>query len=96
MMTGDGFDWETVESARMADEAEVREKIDGAGNRWQKVYFGGGPHFRNWLDQCRELWGQDNIEVEEVEPTGLKCFVETGEKLYRIWARADARQDGFS
>ena len=56
----------------------------------EKVYFGGGSHFRNWLDQCLELWGEENIEVEEVGSAGLKCFEETGEKLYRIWARADA------
>ena len=33
---------------RMAEEDLVREKIDENGNKWRKVYFGGGEHFRNW------------------------------------------------
>jgi len=30
---------------RMAEEDLVRERIDDKGNRWTKVYFGGGEHF---------------------------------------------------
>ena len=30
-------------------EAGIREKVDERGNKWRKVYFGGGPHFRNSL-----------------------------------------------
>ena len=75
---------ETAEQERLAKEALVREKVDDKGNRWVKVYFGGGEHFRNWLSQCREL---GEVEVEEVEPKGLKCFEGGGEKLYRIWMK---------
>lgn len=70
---------------RLAEEEAVREKLDDTGNKWKKVYFGGGDHFRNWLEQYQEL-GFD-IKVEEVDPTGFKCFELGGEKLYRIWVR---------
>jgi hypothetical protein len=73
----------TIEE-RMAQEELVRERVDEEGNKWRKVYFGGGAHFRNWLDQCREL---GEVQVEEVDPTGYKCFEDGGEKLYRIWVK---------
>lgn len=72
------------ETERIAQEELIRERIDEKGNRWRKVYFGGGEHFRNWLEQCREL---GEVEVEEVDSTGFKCFEEGGEKLYRIWMK---------
>ena len=75
---------EAREQEKLAQEELVREKIDEQGNRWRKVYFGGGAHFRNWLEQCREL---GEVEVEEVDPAGFKCFEEGGEKLYRIWMK---------
>ena len=31
--------------------------------------------------------GKDNLEVEEVDSTGFKCFEERGEQMYRIWAK---------
>lgn len=68
-------------------EDKVREKVDAQGYRWHKVYFGGGPHFRNWLDQTIELCGWDNVEVEEVNIPGLSCFSGGGEKMYRIWVK---------
>ncbi len=71
---------------RMAKEDLVKEKIDEEGNKWQKVYFGGGKHFQNWLEQCKEL---GEVMVEEVDSTGYKCFEMAGEKLYRIWMKAD-------
>jgi len=80
---------EARERERLAQEELVREKIDEQGNRWRKVYFGGGAHFRNWLEQCREL---GEVEVEEVDATGLKCFEESGEKLYRIWVREGGKK----
>jgi len=43
---------ETV-TERIAQEELIRERIDEKGNKWRKVYFGGGEHFRNWLEQCR-------------------------------------------
>ena len=71
---------------RMAEEDLVREKIDENGNKWRKVYFGGGEHFRNWLEQCKEL---GDVEVEEVDPTGFDCYENSGEKLYRIWVKIE-------
>jgi len=41
---------EAEERERLAREELVREKVDDKGNRWRKVYFGGGAHFRNWLE----------------------------------------------
>ena len=75
---------EERERERLAQEELIRERIDEKGNRWRKVYFGGGAHFRNWLEQCREL---GEVEVEEVDSAGFKCFEEGGEKLYRIWMK---------
>jgi hypothetical protein len=75
---------------RMAEEELVQERIDEEGNRWRKVYFGGGEHFKNWLSQCREL---GEVMVEEVDSKGYKCFEEGGEKLYRIWMRIDATEE---
>ena len=69
---------------KLAKEAKVREKVDDKGNRWIKVYFGGGSHFQNWLEQAKEL---GEVEVEEINSDGLRCFEETGEKLYRIWLK---------
>jgi hypothetical protein len=79
------------EAERIAREEQVREKVDEKGNRWRKVYFGGGEHFRNWLEQCREL---GEVEVEEVDSRGFKCFEEAGEKLYRIWMRVEEKSPG--
>lgn len=79
---------------RMAEEELVQERIDAKGNRWKKVYFGGGEHFKNWLAQCREL---GEVMVEEVDSRGYKCFEGASEKLYRIWMRMDAtRKDDRS
>ena len=71
----------------MKEENQVREKTDEKGNRWRKLYFGGGTHFRNWLEQCKEIYGEENVEVEGVNSTGFKCFEEGDERIYRIWAR---------
>ena len=71
----------------MAEEELVREKIDEEGNRWVKVYFGGGSHFKNWLEQCREL---GEVTVEAIDSTGFKCVEEGGEQLYRIWVKTDS------
>ena len=74
------------ERERIAQEELIREKRDEKGNKWRKVYFGGGAHFRNWLEQCREL---GEVEVEEIDSTGFKCYEESGEKLYRIWMKME-------
>ena len=75
---------------RIAEEELVQEKIDKEGNRWKKVYFGGGDHFKNWLAQCKEL---GDVMVEEVDSKGYKCFEEAGEKLYRIWMKMDVGKE---
>ncbi len=76
----------TDEQERLAQEELVKEKVDARGNKWRKVYFGGGAHFQNWLEQCREL---GEVEVEEVDSRGFKCFEEAGEKMYRIWMKEE-------
>ncbi len=75
-------------SPDLAQEEKVRERIDASGDRWTKVYFGGGEHFRNWLDQTIELKGEENVEVEEIDSKGFQCFEASGEKVYRIWVKA--------
>ena len=72
---------------RMAEEETIKEKVDNNGNRWTKVYFGGGAHFRNWLSQFVELKGEENVKVEEVDSRGFQCYKESGEKMYRIWLK---------
>ena len=69
---------------RLAEEEKVREKIDEYGVKWRKVYFGGGKHFENWLQQCKEL---GEVQIEEIDPTGFKCYKNGGEKLFRIWVK---------
>ncbi len=75
---------------RMAEEELIQERRDARGNRWRKVYFGGGEHFQNWLSQCREF---GEVMVEEVDSQGFRCFDEGGEKLYRIWMKVGPRRE---
>ena len=75
---------------RIAEEDLIKERIDEAGNRWEKVYFGGGQHFENWLEQCKEL---GEAMVEEVDSTGYKCYEKGGEKLYRIWMKMNESKE---
>ena len=72
---------------RMAEEGTIREKVDENGNRWTKVYFGGGAHFKNWLGQFVELRGEENVKVEETDSKGFQCYEGSGEKMYRIWVK---------
>ena len=71
----------------MAEEERIREKVDENGDRWTKVYLGGGAHFRNWLSQFVELKGEENVKVEEVDSRGFKCYEESRENMYRIWVK---------
>jgi hypothetical protein len=71
---------------KIAEEGLVQERIDQSGNKWRKIYFGGGQHCRNWLEQFKEF---REVQVEEVDPRGFKCFEEGGEKLYRVWLKMD-------
>jgi hypothetical protein len=80
---------EETERKRIAQEESVKEKVDAEGNKWKKVYWGGGAHFKNWLEQTQELADamESEIEVEEIEASGLTCYEQGGEKLYRIWLK---------
>lgn len=91
-MTQRQTDQENTVRTRMAEEERVREKIDKDGNRWRKVYFGGGAHFRSWLNQFLELRGEDDVQVEEVDSRGFQCYEEGGEKMYRIWIKDSNRE----
>lgn len=86
-MTQDQTDPERTVGERVAEEERVQEKVDEKGKRWRKVYFGGGAHFRNWLNQCLELCGGDSVEVEEIDYRGFECYEESGERMYRIWVK---------
>jgi uncharacterized protein with GYD domain len=83
MISNNEEEMKTVQEM-MAQEDLVRERVDEKGVKWKKVYFGGGTHFQNWLEQCKEM---GEVMVEEVDPTGFKCFEEGKEKLYRIWMK---------
>lgn len=93
-MAREPIDYEEIATERITEEEKIREKVDEEGNRWKKVYFGGGAHFRNWLSQVQELYGEDNIKVEEMDSRGFQCYEEGGEKLYRIWARDSELEQG--
>ena len=80
-------DQENTLQNRMAEEETIRKQVDENGNRWTKVYFGGGDHFRNWLRQVVELKGEENVKIEEADSTGFQCYEESGEKMYRIWVK---------
>jgi len=86
---------EKIEREKIAQEEAVKEKVDTAGNRWKKVYWGGGAHFKNWLDQAQELADAmgSEIEVEEIEAAGLTCYEQGEETLYRIWMKEVTTED---
>lgn len=71
---------------RIREEDGVRERVDEEGNKWRKIYFGGGEHCRHWLEQFKEL---GEVQVEEVDSIGFKCFEDAGEKLCRVWLKMD-------
>ena len=81
---------EKIIQERMAEEELIKERADDQGAKWRKVYFGGGTHFQNWLDQCKEM---GEVIVEEADPKGFRCFEEGGEKLYRIWMKVDDKSE---
>ncbi|MBN1357148.1 hypothetical protein JW988_00095 [Candidatus Bathyarchaeota archaeon] len=71
----------------IAREESVRERIDKKGEKWTKKYFGGGAHFLNWLEQYKEVYGEKNVEIEEIDSRGFGCFERGNEKMYRIWVK---------
>jgi len=54
MISNDEKEMKAVQK-RMAQEELVKERVDEKGIKWEKVYFGGGAHFQNWLEQCKEM-----------------------------------------
>jgi hypothetical protein len=72
---------------RMVEKENIIEEVDDQGNKWTKVYFGGGAHFRNWLSQFVELEGEENVKLEEADSGGFRCYEESSEIIYRIWIR---------
>ena len=65
----------------------VMERVNEKGERWTKKYVGGGAHFLNWLEQYKEIYGERNVDVEEVDSKGFSCFEYGKEKMFRIWVR---------
>ena len=65
----------------------IKEKTDKNNRIWTKKYVGGGAHFLNWLAQFREVYGEENVETEEINPEGFICFEKGREKMFRIWVR---------
>lgn len=51
--------------------------------------MGGGLHFVSWLEQFREVYGEDSVVVEEVVAPVFSCYGRGGEKLFRIWVKEE-------
>jgi len=81
-------------SDKMHQEESIQEKVDQQGVTWRKLYVGGGAHFRNWLSQCIEIYGEENIAVEDIDSTGFRCFEESDEKMHRIWVKERGDAEG--
>jgi hypothetical protein len=77
---------ETIREA-MAREESVKERVDKNGEVWTKKYVGGGAHFLNWLEQYKEVYGEQNVQIEEIDSTGFSCYEKGNEKMYRIWVK---------
>ena len=65
----------------------VLEKVDEQGIRWVNKYVGGGAHFANWLEQYREVYGEECVQIEEIDSSGFSCFEKGKEKMFRIWVK---------
>lgn len=88
-MPDDASDCRRIQQ-QMAEEDSLSEKTDEHGDRWHKVYLGGGEHFKNWLAQAEEL---GEVQIEEVNFEGLQCFEQSGQKMYRIWVKEGTIND---
>jgi hypothetical protein len=73
-MSGEQLKQESLIRQRMAEEETVPGRIDEDGNKWTKVYFGGRAHLRNWLSQFVGLKSEENVQVEEIDSRGFRCF----------------------
>ena len=75
-------DCETV----LREEERVLKKDNPDGTTWRKIYFGNGAHYKNWLDQCIEIYGEENVQVESIDHSSLPCF-RSNSIVFRIWVR---------
>jgi hypothetical protein len=41
------------------------------------------------LEQYREVYGEGNVEVEEIVAPDSSCYTVSGEKLFRIWVKQE-------
>jgi hypothetical protein len=41
----------------------------------------------NWLLQFGEVYGENNVMLEEISPPKSSCYGQGGEKLFRIWVK---------
>ena len=69
------------------DKSEIKKRTDKEGRKWVKKYVGGGGHFLNWLEQFIEIYGEENVETEEIDSEGFSCYEDDKEKMFRIWVR---------
>lgn len=65
----------------------VVEKLDENGATCVKKYVGEGSHFANWLEQYEEIYGKENVAVEEVAAPDFSCYKQGKEKMFRIWVK---------
>jgi hypothetical protein len=65
----------------------VVERLDKDGVRRVKKYVGGGVHFDNWLEQSREGYGAENVEMEEIAVPKSSCYEKEREIIFRIWVK---------
>lgn len=82
---------ENVCENALALEGKITEKVDRDGTRWWKAYAGGGAHADNWIQQYKEIYGEENIQIEEVVSPCLKCYKGSDEKQLRVWVREEAK-----
>jgi hypothetical protein len=68
-------------------EDSVIERLDADGIRWVKKYVGNGAHMNNWLLQYGEVFGEENVMLEEITAPKSSCYGQAGEKLFRIWVK---------
>ena len=73
--------------AGIQGDPQAAEKTDESGNKWRKLYTGGGSHFRHCLEQFKEVYGEGNLVVEEEDPSGYTCFEQSGEPMFSIWLK---------
>jgi len=63
---------------------------------WQEVAVDGETHLKRLVDMYKEL--DCEVSLEEVKPEDLdqctKCLEESGEKIYRVYARRKVEVQG--